>query len=61
MLGAPSDVTSTRFTVECLTVTASPVRSGRYLTAAIAEEVGLLGRERGGQVIHESYSNTNII
>ena len=43
MLGAPSDLISTCLTTECLTVTAGPVQSGRDLTAAIAEEVGLLG------------------
>ena len=43
MPGAPSDLICTFLTVECLTVTAGPVWGGRDLTAATAEEVGLLG------------------
>ena len=42
MPGAPSDLISTHITVESLTVTAGPVRGDRDLTAAIAEEMGLL-------------------
>ena len=43
MPGALCDLISTCLTVECLTVTAGPVRGDRDLTAAIAVTVGLLG------------------